>query len=168
MQITLWNIGGIPNRVRVFFFKFYNNLLGLNTRLSHFVANKSRGCNFCEGTVNPVPDETFIHVFLRCPTSTGWRDSFLTKYFPFSNQMNDRQKSEFYFLGKMRSFRNDNLFIVLCVLLFQYCVWKERLRKKTILHVSHQWCEHFYRLLHNSTQHIERWKEEKETLNYYM
>ncbi len=31
--------------------------------------------------------------------------------------------------------------------------------------VSHQWCDHFYRLLHSSTRHIERWKEEKETLN---
>ncbi len=30
--------------------------------------------------------------------------------------------------------------------------------------VSHQWCEHFYRLLYSSTRHIERW-EEKETLN---
>jgi hypothetical protein len=130
MQITIWNIGGISNRVRVFFFKFYNNLLGLNTRLSHFVANQSRGCNFCEGSADPVPDETFIHVFLQCPTSTGWRDSFLTKYFPFFIQMNDRQKSEFYLLGKMPGFRNDNLFIVLCVLLFQYCIWEERLKKK--------------------------------------
>jgi hypothetical protein len=31
--------------------------------------------------------------------------------------------------------------------------------------VSHQWCEHFYRLLYSSTRHTERWKEEKETLN---
>ncbi len=31
--------------------------------------------------------------------------------------------------------------------------------------VSHQWCDHFYRLLHSSPRHTERWKEEKETFN---
>jgi hypothetical protein len=35
----------------------------------------------------------------------------------------------------------------------------------TIEGVSHQWCDHFYRLLYSSTRHIERWKEGKETLN---
>ncbi len=31
--------------------------------------------------------------------------------------------------------------------------------------VSHQWCEHFYRLLYSSPRHMERWKGEKETFN---
>jgi hypothetical protein len=33
------------------------------------------------------------------------------------------------------------------------------------VHISHQWCDHFYRLLYSSTRHTERWKEEKEALN---
>ena len=39
------------------------------------------------------------------------------------------------------------------------------LKKKLKQDVSHQWCDHFYQLLYSSTRHIERWKEEKETLN---
>ena len=44
--ISLWNSQGITNRARVFLFKFFNNILGINTRLSHFVQNHSRGCTF--------------------------------------------------------------------------------------------------------------------------
>jgi hypothetical protein len=62
--ISIWNGQGITNRVKVFLFKFFNNILGINTRLSHFVPNQMRGCTFCSinGT-NPVPDETFAHIF---------------------------------------------------------------------------------------------------------
>ena len=53
----------------MFLFKFFNNILGINTRLSHFVPNHSRGCTFCtlNGTI-PIPDETFLHIFFECGT----------------------------------------------------------------------------------------------------
>ena len=44
--LPLWNSSGLPNRLREFLFKFFNNQLGLNTRISHFVGG-SRGCTFC-------------------------------------------------------------------------------------------------------------------------
>jgi hypothetical protein len=44
--ISLWNAQGITNRAKVFLFKYFNNILGINTRLSHFVPNQSRGCTF--------------------------------------------------------------------------------------------------------------------------
>ncbi len=62
-RISMWNRNGLNNRIRTFIFKFYNNLLGLNTRLSHFVIDQSRQCAFCTGTAVPVPDETFLHLF---------------------------------------------------------------------------------------------------------
>jgi hypothetical protein len=34
---SLWNRTGLSNRFKTFLFRFYNNILGLNTRLSHFV-----------------------------------------------------------------------------------------------------------------------------------
>ncbi len=62
--ISLWNSQGLTNRSKVFLFKFFNNILGINTRLSHFVPNHSRGCTFCSlNGILPVPDETFMHIF---------------------------------------------------------------------------------------------------------
>ncbi len=71
--------------------------------------------------------------------------------------------------------------------IFEYCcpplagadkAWKTNLvpkmkRTKKLLiittaycsNVSHQWYEHFYRLLYSSPRHRERWKERKETFN---
>jgi hypothetical protein len=80
--VSAWNVNGISNRIKTFIFKFYNSILGLNTRLSHFVVDQQRGCNFCAGTVDPVPDESFIHLFLECPTAFGWHNSFLSNYLP--------------------------------------------------------------------------------------
>ncbi len=47
--------------------KYFNNLLGLNLRLSHFVANQQRGCTFCSlNNVAIIPDKTFSHLFYDC------------------------------------------------------------------------------------------------------
>jgi hypothetical protein len=61
---SLWNRNGLSNRFKTFLFRFYNNILGLNTRLSHFVPNISRKCTFCEITSGQQSvDESFLHIF---------------------------------------------------------------------------------------------------------
>jgi hypothetical protein len=45
--MSFWNFSAQKNMVREFAFKFMNNQLGLNTRVSHFVPNHSRTCTFC-------------------------------------------------------------------------------------------------------------------------
>ncbi len=65
-RVSLWNL-----------FKFLNNILGLNTRISHFVPGQSRDCTFCLGTFGPISEETFIHLFYECPTTTDWHEKFL-------------------------------------------------------------------------------------------
>jgi len=79
-RAALWNTQAFSNRQRTFLFKFFNNFLGLNTRISHFVENTSRSCTFCvlSGRVRP-PDETFFHLFLSCPTTVAWYDSFISE-----------------------------------------------------------------------------------------
>jgi hypothetical protein len=42
-----WCNNCYPIKVREFIFKFRSNLLGINTRVSHFNANVARGCTFC-------------------------------------------------------------------------------------------------------------------------
>jgi hypothetical protein len=39
----------MPNKTRDFAFKFFNNMLGLNTRLAHFVDEQRRACDLCGG-----------------------------------------------------------------------------------------------------------------------
>jgi hypothetical protein len=128
--ISAWNNNGISSRIKTFVFKFYNNILGLNTRLSHFVAGQQRGCNFCNGTTVPVPDETFIHLFLECPTTFDWHCSFLKKYLPDFMFLNVQERSELFFLGRLPNRAYDNKFLIMAVLIFQFCIWEEKLRKK--------------------------------------
>jgi hypothetical protein len=126
----LWNFSGITNRVRTFFFKFFNNILGLNTRISHFVPGQSRDCTFCLGTFGPISEETFIHLFYECPTTTDWHEKFLSKYFTDPENLNRDQKLNFFFNGLLPGTENDNSFVRMAVYLFQYCIWEERLSKK--------------------------------------
>ncbi len=107
IRISLWGIRGVPNRTKTFLFKYFNNILGINTRLSHFVANRRRGCTFCELRVPtagglgpdpelvpvpaapvpvpvpvPLPDESFEHLFYGCLTTREWQTKFLEAHFP--------------------------------------------------------------------------------------
>jgi hypothetical protein len=132
-RISFWNSSGILNRIRTFAFKFYNNLLGINTRLSHFVQNQQRGCTFCvlsnNGNGN-IPDETFSHIFYECDTFREWHNRFTLKYLPNNYFRNDQERREFFFLGKVHGTDGDNFFIYAAVLIFQYCVWESKLKKK--------------------------------------
>jgi hypothetical protein len=129
-RISIWNTNGLTNRARTFLFKFYNNLLGLNTRLSHFVANQSRNYTFCSGTVDPVPDETFLHLFIDCPVSMSLQNQFLSKYILLPNNLTRNQRLQLLLFGILPNMGQDNIFVALAILLFQLSIWEEKLRKK--------------------------------------
>jgi hypothetical protein len=62
-----WSVNYLSNSTRTFLFKLYNNTLGYNVAVSHFVRNHSRNCTFCDITGNQdIVDETPIHSFLQC------------------------------------------------------------------------------------------------------
>jgi hypothetical protein len=44
---SIWGRGYLNNDVRVFMFKYYNNILGLGNRIAHFVQNADARCTFC-------------------------------------------------------------------------------------------------------------------------
>ncbi len=69
-------------------------------------------------------------MFLNSETSADWHSQFLSKYFPNLVNMNAVQRAGFFFLGQIPAMVKDNLFIICAVLLFQYCIWEEKLRKK--------------------------------------
>ena len=71
--LSSWGMSCLPYRLREFIFKSINNILGLNTRLAHFVEENERGCTFCNiKNVDPLPDETFFHLFYVCQTMQHW------------------------------------------------------------------------------------------------
>jgi hypothetical protein len=47
--------------------------------------------------------------------------------------MDNTQRAEFYFMEKLPGHLQDNLFIVISILLLQYCIWEEKLKKKSHL-----------------------------------
>jgi hypothetical protein len=63
----LWAKNYFSNHDRTFFFKLYNNVLGYNNAVAHFVQGHSPYCSFCE--LNRAPDqniETPLHLFFEC------------------------------------------------------------------------------------------------------
>jgi hypothetical protein len=64
---SFWNLNNFSNSTRTFLFKLYNNLLGYNTVVSHFIRNHSRNCTFCDIIGDQdITDETPLHLFAQC------------------------------------------------------------------------------------------------------
>jgi hypothetical protein len=83
LLFSMWGNTNFTNRFREFAFKFSNNSLGINTRVSHFIENVARACTFCSMTTPlpiPVPEETFLHLFYTCDSVKGIREKFFRKY----------------------------------------------------------------------------------------
>jgi len=152
-NFSLWKMQGMTNRMRMFFIKFYNNILGINVRTAHFGENQSRLCFFCtnQKRINPN-DETFIHLFLDCPSVKIWHAEFLQKCFPELRQLTPAEERKLWFLGY---FSEDfNLFLCVAVLTFQFYIWEHKLKKT---HPSHRtlyrdFSETFSTVVRNNTK----------------
>ncbi len=64
---SLWNKSFFDTSMRTFIFKFYNNLLGTNSRVAHFVRNHPSTCTFCDISRNPFESQESVkHLFFEC------------------------------------------------------------------------------------------------------
>jgi hypothetical protein len=135
--ISAWSKNALSNRFRTFLFKFYNNILGLNTRVSHFDNNVSRKCTLCTinqqsvftnanpGTVPvPVPDETFKHLFFDCSVTKNLHSAFIDEFFTGLRFDNESYRTNFVFLGRVNDGPKYNLFIHTAIMAFQFCIWE--------------------------------------------
>jgi hypothetical protein len=125
--LSSWNNVCLSNNYREFLFKFFNNCLGINTRLSHFVLNFSRNCTFCAiGGRNT--DETFKHLFFDCPTTNSLMRKFEGEFLAnFLHNNND--KVRFWFTGTPPA-GIFNLFLHHCALTFHFIIWEFKVKKK--------------------------------------
>ncbi len=121
-MVSLWSKNGFNTRIKTFL--FYNNLLGLNTRVSHFDNTVDRKCTICkinQSNINiglrvnvvpvpvPVPtaDESFKHVFLDCPLVRKLHGQFLEKKNFNSLTFNtDLDRAKFFFYGTVPGQKN--------------------------------------------------------------
>jgi hypothetical protein len=127
-----WTYSKYPMKLREFFFKFRNNLLGLNTRVSHFNANVRRHCTFCAVTrpnQQNLPDETFEHMFFSCPHTMKLYENFFVKYtgWDFNNQL---ALKNFIFNGTMPENNAANFFILTLSVHINFFIWQCKLHKK--------------------------------------
>jgi hypothetical protein len=64
---SLWTKNYFSNQDRTFFFKLYNNTLGFNNAVAHFVQGHNPYCSFCELARSPEQNnETPLHLFFEC------------------------------------------------------------------------------------------------------
>jgi hypothetical protein len=112
---------------RTFIFKFHNNTLTYNTVLSHFVANVSRNCTFCDINLNPeAEDETPLHLFYSCLTTENLLSGFysiLTGNLNFIPTRND------IFIGFQLQPESQNVILNIITYLVLFFVWECRTRK---------------------------------------
>jgi hypothetical protein len=89
-------------KMRDFIFKFYGNLLGINTRVSHFNNNIERYCTFCKiqqkNLYGPIIEESFEHLFYSCPATSNVLTKFFNKYMSDLN-LTETDKKKFIFTG---------------------------------------------------------------------
>jgi hypothetical protein len=112
--------------MRIFKFKYYNNLLGLNSRVAHFNMTVSEECTFCNlAGPRPVVSETFVHLFYYCNHVQNLLNKLIKKY------VNKPVLTlEQYFLGNVSASEPDNIALTIVLDAFRSLIWQLKLEKK--------------------------------------
>jgi hypothetical protein len=125
-----WALSYYPVSLREFIFKFRNNILGLNTRVSHFNNNVGRGCTFCAKAGSPnVPDENFLHLFFNCTHTKLVIDGLFTRYLDHDLRDIEGQK-KILFTGMGPDFNEPNIFLLTIMSIALHFIWQCKLQKK--------------------------------------
>jgi hypothetical protein len=124
---TSWSSHFLNTSIRVFLFKFYNNILGINTRVANFNPNISAGCTFCciSGPF-PVPAETFTHLFFDCNHVQNILVRLHDKYL-----CNFNFNTNSFFITDINEKECENWPVMLFFNIVRYNIWQNKLEKKT-------------------------------------
>jgi hypothetical protein len=125
-----WSRNFLCNKMRDFLFRYTNNQLPLNTRLSHFVQNNIRTCQLCIVAGNrEAVDETFSHLFLECNVTKSTHNWFLRKYLP-NHGFNMESKKMLFFGGCLPETEHFNKYAFLVAAVCQLLVWDMKVQKR--------------------------------------
>lgn len=125
-NLASWNTFCYPNRLKVFLFKYYNNVLGVGSRIAHFNQDVDPSCFFCSTDTRPAPLESFSHIFYNCPHVL----KIITKF--FENFFAVALDEQSYFSGQFCVKEVDNQSIMFILDILRYSIWQTRLRKMSI------------------------------------
>jgi hypothetical protein len=124
---TTWNNVFYPCHLRVFLFKYYNNILGVNSRVAHFNNTVDGGCTFCLiSGPHPVAQETVMHLFFACPVTRAILDNICMRY--LNNNLVLEEKV--YFLGTHSDFETENKLLSGFFDIVRYLIWQSKLENK--------------------------------------
>jgi hypothetical protein len=122
-----WNKTYLGNKCREFLFKFYNNILGTNDRVSKFVQGHNPECTLCVISNEPLPRqaESFNHIFFSCVYSERIREAVEKKYFPEIVDADLDVRKNFWFMAAIPSIRGVeyNEFISAVVSTTNFFIW---------------------------------------------
>ena len=132
------------DRLKVFLFKFHNNILGTGSRVSHFNPTADVACNFCtEAKLLPPPIETFSHIFYDCPIVNKILQRIFSVFFTVPI---DREQ---YFNGNFNILESINQSTTIFLSCIRYNVWQIRLLKAKISYatIEHESLDLIYMLM---------------------
>jgi hypothetical protein len=110
----------------MFKFKYYNNILGINSRVAHFNPEVDAGCTFCKITgPHPVPAESFVHLFYECPSVNSLLVMLNNNYFGLPNLTKEQ-----YFLSTFGNSEQNNIVGNIFLDVFRYLIWQKKLEKQ--------------------------------------
>jgi hypothetical protein len=122
---SLWGNSYLCNHTRTFLFKLHNNLLGLNSRVAHFVRGHPRTCTFCDLRLNPEHNpESTVHLFFECNyVETALRE-FFGWFFGQDTQIGRRE----FFVGYNFDNINKNKVLDHVLIIVKKSIWDCKLR----------------------------------------
>jgi hypothetical protein len=124
--VSSWNIGIFNSSLKVFIFKLYNNILGTNSRVTHFNQGVDASCTFCVlNKTLPAPKETIPHIFFDCPTTAQLIAELNVRY--LTNFTLDKKT---FFLSNPSECENENRAVGAILDIFRYVLWQYKLNKK--------------------------------------
>jgi len=125
--LSSWNLFYLPNRVRLFLFKYYGNILGTGNRVLHYNPTAEVACTFCTlNRILPAPIETVAHVFFDCPIIFSNLNKIFKKFFRCEVT---REK---FFTGQFSDNESFNRICSLFLDCLRYAIWQARLTKSNI------------------------------------
>ncbi len=116
----MWNNTYFINTQREFLYKYFNNILGLNARVSKFIVGYSAECTFCVASKEPLPinSEGFIHLFFECPHGSKYRNMAERDFFPEILAQSEENKKFFGCWAWYRMVWNSNAIVLFKALFF--------------------------------------------------
>ena len=130
--LGFWSNNFLPMDLREFSFKFFNNSLGTNQRLSNFVPGRAAGCSFCTLKNNgPIPIETVLHLLFDCDSVQPIMNWFEITFLSDLNLDTREKRLKFWFFGIIHNNNITNILFPLALAQsFLYSIWRKKLQNK--------------------------------------